>query len=59
MSQIEEGLFAEFWYLPDDIRHRIISDTINWINNQPDGAATIERLSPYLTVEIFAVPTIS
>lgn len=59
MSQIEEGLFAEFWYLPDDIRHRIISDTINWINNQPDGAATIERLSPYLAVEIFAVPTIS
>jgi ubiquinone/menaquinone biosynthesis C-methylase UbiE len=53
MSQIEEGLFAEFWYLPDDIRYRIISDTTRWIDNQPDGAATIERLTPYLESNAF------
>src|SRR6185312_682940 len=48
MSQIEEGLFAEFWYLPDDIYHRIVGDTARWINDQPGGADTIERLTPYL-----------
>jgi hypothetical protein len=56
MAQIEEGLFAEFWYLPDDIRRRIIADTAEWIDNQPRGAATVERLTPYLAVEVFAVP---
>lgn len=59
MSQIEEGLFAEFWYLPDDIHHRIVADIAEWVNDQPDGAATVERLTPYLAVEIFAVPSVS
>jgi ubiquinone/menaquinone biosynthesis C-methylase UbiE len=59
MSQIEEGLFAEFWYLPDDTRHRIVADTARWVNDQPGGAATVERLTPYLAVEIFAVPAMS
>lgn len=59
MDQIEEGLFAEFWYLPNDIHRRIVADTAAWINEQPDGSNTVERLTPRLAVEVFALPEMS
>jgi SAM-dependent methyltransferase len=56
ISRIQERLFAEFWYLPAEIHDRIVTDTITWIEAQPDGGNTVEHLKPYLIVTVFRTP---
>ena len=58
ISRIQDGLFAEFWRLPREVYHRLIDDTLAWIEAQPDGRNTIEHLQPYLVVELFLIPNI-
>ena len=58
ISRIQDGLFAEFWPLPREVYHRLIDDTLAWIETQPDGSNTIEHLQPYLVVELFRTPNI-
>jgi len=57
LERIRDGLFAEFWYLPADIHDRIVADTAAWVAAQPDGAATVDRLSPHLSVQVFRTPS--
>jgi hypothetical protein len=56
LGRIREGLFAEFWRLPREIYDRLTADTLAWIEAQPNGRDTIERLRPYLVVEVFRTP---
>jgi ubiquinone/menaquinone biosynthesis C-methylase UbiE len=56
LSRIREGLFAEFWRLPPEVHHRLIADTLSWIETLPDGLNTVDRLNPYLVVEVFQTP---
>jgi ubiquinone/menaquinone biosynthesis C-methylase UbiE len=56
LERIRDGLFAEFWYLPADVHDRIVTDTAAWVAAQPGGAATIDRLSPHLSVQVFRTP---
>lgn len=56
LERIREGLFAEFWYLPADIHDRIVAETAAWVAAQPDGPATIDRLSPHISVQVFRTP---
>jgi SAM-dependent methyltransferase len=56
LEQIRDGLYAEFWYLPADVHSRLVSDTIAWVDAQPQGLETVEELRPYLQVEVFRTP---
>jgi len=56
MCRIQEKLFAEFWYLPADVHDQIVADTIAWVEAQENGRDTIERLKPYLVVDVFRTP---
>ena len=53
LSQLQQRLFAEFWYLPGDVYERILSDTSRWIDSQPGGPGTIEVMTPYLRADVF------
>ncbi len=53
LAQIEDRLFAEFWYLPDGAYSRILEDTARWVDQQADGPRTIQRMRPWLTVDVF------
>jgi len=53
LAQIEERLFAEFWYLPDDTYRRILGETARWVDQQVDGPRTVQRMTPWLTVDVF------
>jgi ubiquinone/menaquinone biosynthesis C-methylase UbiE len=57
--RIQEKLFAEFWYLPADVHDQIVADTIAWVEAQPKGHRTTEKLKPYLVVETFRTPLAS
>lgn len=54
LNQLQERFFAEFWYLPDDAYDRILTDTAQWIDGQPEGRNRIEILSPYLSLQYSA-----
>lgn len=56
LDRIREGLFAEFWYLPAEVHDRIVADTASWIAAQSNGPATIDRLSPHISVQVFRTP---
>jgi SAM-dependent methyltransferase len=56
VNQIQDRLFAEFWYLPADIYDRLVADTVAWVEAQPNGRNTVEHLKPYLVVEVFRTP---
>ena len=56
LGWIKDGLFAEFWYLPPAIHDQLVAETAEWVQNQPRGAQTVERLAPYLVVEAFCTP---
>jgi ubiquinone/menaquinone biosynthesis C-methylase UbiE len=56
IGRIEEKLYAEFWYLPDAVHSHLVADTIAWIESQPQGRDTVDRLAPYLSVEVFRTP---
>jgi ubiquinone/menaquinone biosynthesis C-methylase UbiE len=53
LAQIAERLFAEFWYLPDGIYRRILEETARWVDQQADGRRTVQRMTPWLTVDVF------
>ena len=53
LAQIEERLFAEFWYLPDAAYRRILDETARWVDGQPEGPRTIQQMKPWLTVDVF------
>jgi SAM-dependent methyltransferase len=53
LRRIEDGLFAEFWRLPRPVHDRLLAETKTWIDAQPDGTDTIDRLRPYLVVEAY------
>ena len=57
LNRIREGLFAEFWYLPKDIHHKLIAGTQRWIDAHPEGERTVQHLKPYLRVEVFQTPS--
>lgn len=52
-DRIDEGLFAEFWYLPELVRARVLAETAHWIRQQPQGRETPIHMTPHLTAEIF------
>jgi SAM-dependent methyltransferase len=53
LAQIEERLFAEFWTLPDGAYRQILDETARWVDQQPHGPRTIQRMTPWLTVDVF------
>lgn len=53
LVQIEERLFAEFWYLPDSAFNQILEETARWVDKQADGPRTIQWMTPWLTVDVF------
>lgn len=53
LSRIEQRLYAEFWYLPPEVHDGLVADTAAWVDAQPEGRRTIQRLSPYLVTEVF------
>jgi hypothetical protein len=56
LDQLQERLFAEFWYLPDDAYERILADTAHWVDGQAEGRRRIEILTPYLSLQVFRKP---
>ena len=55
-ARLQDRLYAEFWYLPEAVHDRLLSETIAWIDTHPEGRNTIDHLSPYLVVEVFRRP---
>jgi len=53
LDQLRDRVFAEFWYLPDDVHHRLLAATADWIERQPEGRATVEVMTPHLSLEVF------
>ncbi len=53
LDQFRERLFAEFWYLPDDVYRRLLDETAAWIDIQPQGRATVQHLAPFMVADIF------
>jgi SAM-dependent methyltransferase len=53
LDQLRQRLFAEFWYLPEDVHDRILAETADWLDEQPGGAAQFEVMAPYLSLEVF------
>jgi len=53
LDQLQERLFAEFWYLPNAAYDRILADTAHWVDSQPEGRSRIEVLAPYLSLQVF------
>jgi SAM-dependent methyltransferase len=53
LARLRERLFAEFWRLPVEAYDRLLADTTAWVEAQPEGGETVERLRPYLVVEVF------
>jgi SAM-dependent methyltransferase len=57
VERLRNRLFAEFWCLPADVYDRVIADAIAWVDAQPGGRKTVERLEPYLVVKVFRTPS--
>lgn len=56
IARLQDRLYAEFWYLPKAVHDGLLSETIAWIETHPEGPSTMDRLSPYLVVEVFRRP---
>jgi ubiquinone/menaquinone biosynthesis C-methylase UbiE len=52
-DNLRERLHAEFWYLPRDAYDRLLPETGRWIEEQPEGRDTVERMTPYLVTDVF------
>lgn len=46
-------LHSEFWSIPTSEYKEMLDVVQQWIDEQPVGGATVERMHPYLTAEIF------
>lgn len=53
LRHLELRLHSEFWGVPESEYEDILSVVRQWINEQPAAGATVERMRPYLTAEIF------
>jgi hypothetical protein len=56
LGRLEDRLYAEFWYLPEDVHSRLLSETIAWIETHLAGRDTVDHLTPFLYVEVFRTP---
>jgi ubiquinone/menaquinone biosynthesis C-methylase UbiE len=56
LRRLQERLFAEFWYLPQDVHDRLIAEVTAWVEAQASGLATVETLKPFLVIEAFRKP---
>jgi ubiquinone/menaquinone biosynthesis C-methylase UbiE len=56
LSRIQQRLFAEFWYLPEDVHDRLVADVASWVDAQPNGRDSVEQLRPFLVVQAFHTP---
>ncbi len=50
---LRDRMFAEFWYLPEDVYEKSLTETKRWIDSHPEGENTIQPMTPFLTVELF------
>lgn len=57
LARLQNRLYAEFWYLPEPVHDRLLMETATWIDTHPEGQAMIDRLAPYLVVEVFRTPS--
>jgi SAM-dependent methyltransferase len=57
VERLRQRLFAEFWRLPAEVYDRLLADTTAWIEAQPEGGKTVERLTPHLVGEVFRTPS--
>ena len=48
IAQFGERLFAEYWYLPDEVYMRLLAETTAWVDALREGRATVARMSPFL-----------
>lgn len=46
-------LHSEFWSIPDDEYAAILDTVAGWIADQPHGIASVERVTPHITAEVF------
>lgn len=56
IRQIQQRLFAEFWYLPSDVYDGLAAEVIAWVDSRPGGRQTVECLRPRLVVHAFKTP---
>lgn len=56
LEHLELRLHSEFWGIPDAQYSELLELTQQWIDEQPDGANTVEEMAPYLTAEIYQWP---
>jgi ubiquinone/menaquinone biosynthesis C-methylase UbiE len=56
LARLRDRLFAEFWNLPAEAYDQILADTAAWIEGQAGGPSAVDRLEPYLVVEVFRTP---
>jgi SAM-dependent methyltransferase len=57
IERLRQRLFAEFWRLPVEVHDRLLADAAAWVDAQPEGGKTVERLRPYLVVAVFRAPS--
>jgi ubiquinone/menaquinone biosynthesis C-methylase UbiE len=53
LEHLRLKLHSEFWSVPDDDYQSILATVESWVDAQPEGKQTVEKMSPYLTAEIF------
>lgn len=57
LEHLRLRLHSEFWSIPDDQYEEFLDQTSTWVDEQEQGADTVEVLTPYLTAEIFRWPS--
>jgi hypothetical protein len=53
LEQLQARLFAEFWSLPEDVHRELLDELARWVDRQPAGRATVQTLTPHLSVGVF------
>ncbi len=56
LEQLDGRAFAEFWDIPDEVHNAILANVRGWVASQPNGAATVGMMRPWLAVEVYQVP---
>lgn len=53
LRHLEQRLHSEFWTLTDDQYDEVLGSVRQWVSTLPEGTATVEHMTPFLTAEIF------
>lgn len=53
LEHLQLRLHSEFWSIPADEYEDILTTVVGWIDEQPEGQNTVERMTPFLTTEVF------